>query len=104
MFKVILKYAIADIDGTLYKVGTRISHSNEEELSEKLHHSSCEEASEAQKDWRQRFKLAQEYALAALADPEIRALYESMSKQQGKSARGMAVADYLDGNNLLEKK
>ena len=29
---------------------------------------------------------------------------KSMSKQQGKRARGMAVADYLDGNNLLEKK
>jgi uncharacterized protein with von Willebrand factor type A (vWA) domain len=105
VFKVRLKYAIAEFDGTLYEVGTRVSHSNEEEeILEKPAYVFRGEASEAQKDWRQRFKLAQAYATAVLADTEIRALYEAMGRQQGKSVRGMAVSDYLNGNDLLAKK
>jgi hypothetical protein len=105
VFKVRLKYAIAEFGGVLYEVGTQVSHSNEEdEIFKKPTFSFHGKASEAQKDWRQRFKLAQAYAMAVLTDPELRALYESMGQGQGKGVRGMAVSDYLDGNNLFEKK
>ena len=105
MFKIRLKYAIPEIDGTLYEVGTTVSHSNEEdELPEKLHHSSCEEASEAQKAQRQRFTEARAYADTAMADPQICLLYQKRAAQENRNPHRVAMADYLLGINLLEKK
>jgi hypothetical protein len=60
--------------------------------------------SEAQKAHRQRFKLANEYAKAALADPDVRALYEELAAKEGKGAFATARSDYFKGKDLLSKK
>ena len=62
------------------------------------------EPSEAQKANRQRFHEAAKYAKAALADPDVRAIYEEMAAKQGTGAYAAARSDYFNGNNLLAKK
>jgi hypothetical protein len=59
--------------------------------------------SAAQKAHRERFAEASAYARAAIADPQIRAIYEQMSMERKNNKRpyDMAVSDYCDGNNLL---
>ena len=60
--------------------------------------------SEAQKQQRERFKLASAYAKAALADPEVRAIYEKKAAKARKSPWNMARSDYFKGKDLLAKK
>ena len=50
---------------------------------------------------RERFTLANAYAKAALADPELRAIYEKIAEEEGKGAFAAAKADYFKGNDLL---
>ena len=59
--------------------------------------------SEAQKENRLRFKDANTYAKAAMADPRIRARYQKIATKEGRRAYHVAVSDYLRGNNLLEE-
>ena len=59
--------------------------------------------SEAQQKQRRRFKEASVYAKAALADPQVRLLYEERAGREGKRAYYVALADYLQGNNLLAR-
>ena len=61
------------------------------------------EPSEAQKAQRERFKQANQYARAALADPATRAHYEKIAAQQGGSTFAAASTDYLQGKDLLSK-
>ena len=62
--------------------------------------------SPAQEAHRQRFKQAVVYARGAMADPEIRQIYENMAVQKKKNKRpfDMAVSDYFQGNDLLIQK
>ncbi|HLO17896.1 MAG TPA: hypothetical protein VK206_23910, partial [Anaerolineales bacterium] len=62
--------------------------------------------SAAQKEHRLRFKEAVAYARAAIADPEVRLVYEQMAaeKKQNKRPFDMAVSDYFRGNDLFRKK
>lgn len=62
--------------------------------------------SPAQIAQRERFAEASAYAKAAIADPEIRAIYERMSMERKSNKRpfDMAVSDYCEGNNLLGDK
>ena len=60
--------------------------------------------SEAQKAQRERLKLANAYATLALADTDLRAIYEEMAAQEGKDAHAMARTDYLRGNDLFSRK
>jgi hypothetical protein len=66
------------------------------------------EWSPAQKEHRQRLGEASKYASAAIADPELRAVYVQMATEQGKNPTrpfDMAVSDYFNsGNDLLWKK
>src|ERR1044071_7816303 len=62
------------------------------------------EWSEAQKAQRERFKLANAYAKAALADPELRAIYEKLAEEKGNGPFAAAKADYFQGNDRLAKK
>jgi hypothetical protein len=61
--------------------------------------------SDAQKAHRERFAEASAYARAALAKPEIRAIYEQMSivEKGNKRPYDMALKHYYNGNNLLGK-
>lgn len=58
----------------------------------------------AQKAQRERFKLASAYAKAALADPDVRAIYEERAAEVGQSAFALARTDYFDGKDFLSKK
>lgn len=62
--------------------------------------------SPAQIAQREHFAEASAYAKAAIADPEIRAIYERMSMERKSNKRPfeMAVSDYCEGNNLLGDK
>lgn len=60
--------------------------------------------SEAQKANRQRFRQAIAYARQAMADPEVRAHYELLGKKADRQAFRVAVSDFYEGKNLLEKK
>lgn len=62
--------------------------------------------SAAQIAHRERFAEARAYAKAAIADPQLRAMYEqvSMERKGNKRPHDMAVSDYLHGNNLLGDK
>jgi hypothetical protein len=59
--------------------------------------------SNAQKESRQRFKDASSYARAALADPQVRAIYEERAVQEHRIPYRVALSDYLKGNNLLPR-
>ena len=105
MRKVRLKYPIQEIGGTLYEVNLNRSYDQEEEgIIEKSPYQPSGEPSEAQVMQRQRFKLAAAYASVALVDPQLRAHYEVIAGQQGKSPRKVAFSDYMQGNNLFVKK
>jgi hypothetical protein len=64
--------------------------------------------SQDQKNHRRDFGEASKYASAALADPEIRAIYVQMAIEQNKNPRrpgDIASSDYYhNGNDLLWKK
>ena len=62
------------------------------------------EWSPAQQAHRERFKQASEYATAALADPEVRLIYEKRAAKSGKKPRNVAISDYFAGNDLLLKE
>ena len=59
--------------------------------------------SEAQKANRERFRQAIAYARTAMADPKIRAHYEKVGKKANRQAFRVAVSDFCEGKNLLEK-
>jgi hypothetical protein len=62
--------------------------------------------SPAQVAQRERFAEASAYASAVLSDPQIRPIYErrSMEKRGNKRPYDWALADYMDGNNLLGER
>jgi len=62
--------------------------------------------SPAQETHRERLAEASAYAKAAIADPQIRPIYEQMSMERKGNKRpyDMAVSDYFHGNNLLGNK
>ena len=59
--------------------------------------------SKAQREHRQRFKAANEYAKDALADPRRRAYYEERAALLKKTPHQLAVSDYFKDINLIEK-
>ena len=91
------------ISGTLGDFVFRRSKRGEVIISRRPRKSNAE-PSPAQKAQRERFKLANAYANAALADPDLRAIYEERAAKEQKSAFSLARTDYFDGKDLLSKK
>ena len=60
--------------------------------------------SPAQQDHRRRFQAAIAYARAAMADPDVHAVYEKQAVEGNRRPFQMAVSDYFKGNDLLSKK
>ena len=60
--------------------------------------------SPAQKEQRQRFKKAIAYANAAMANPDVRAVYERQAAEQNRQPYRVAVSDSLKGGDLLSGK
>ena len=103
MTKVRLKYAIPEIGETLHEV--RVSRFRLQDETENRSHHDFEpnsgKASEAQTVQRQRFKEAVAYAKAAMADPDMRAMYTSRAATENRIPFQLAFSDYLHGKVLL---
>lgn len=65
---------------------------------------SAVEWSPAQQDHRKRFQQAIAYAKAAMANPDVRAVYEKQAAQQNRKPFRVAVSDYFKGIDLLAGK
>ena len=60
--------------------------------------------SPAQEQHRQRFKRAIAYAKTAMANPDVRAVYEKRAAEKDNRPFQMAVSDYFKGIDLLSEK
>ena len=103
MAKITLNPMIQHISGRMGDVIYRISATGEQ-LITKVPDMSNVKWSKAQKEHRRRFKQAVAYAKAAMADPQVRPIYEQMAAEPHKRPYDMAVSDYFKGNDLLSKK
>jgi hypothetical protein len=103
MAKVKLNAKIKEIKGMLGDVVFRVSPSGKIIVSKRPDMSNVK-WSKAQKAQRQRFKQAAEYAKTALADPEVRAVYEKRAATEQRLPYRMALSDYFKGIDLLSKR
>jgi hypothetical protein len=62
------------------------------------------EWSDNQQEHRKQFKAANEYARAAMADPQVRVIYEEIASKQNRQPYRLAVSDYFKGKSLLTGK
>ena len=100
MAKAILHPWIKGIRGRLGGVVLRASRSGETIVSRSPDMSAVA-WSPAQEAHRRRFKGAIAYAKAAMADPDVRAVYEKQAAEKNRRPFQMAVSDYFKGNDLL---
>lgn len=103
MAKITLNPMLESLHGRLGGVVFRRSYSGKMTLI-KLANMSNVQWSEAQKAQRQRFKQANAYAKAAMAEPAVRAHYEQKARGLSKRPYYLAVSDYFKGNDLLAKR
>ena len=104
MKKIRLKDPVEEILEALDELDRKRSH--EEEIDGKQAPHTCSStvpASETKKAQRQLFKQAVAYARAALADPALRAYYETIAQRQGKRPWGLAFSDGMNGIDLLSE-
>jgi len=83
------------MDGIVYRVRYR------KQTGSKAPDMSKVKWSAAQKEHRKRFRLAVEYAHAAMADEQVHAMYVKEAKKKDKRPFDLAVSDYFKGRNLL---
>jgi hypothetical protein len=102
MTKVRYKPSIEHFQGTLYEVVFKLSPQGKPIVTKRPEMSNVE-WSEAQTKQRQRFKQANEYAKAAMADPDVCALYEEMAAKEHRQPYRLAFSDYFKGNDRLSK-
>jgi len=91
---------VAEIQGTLYDVVFKKSPSGKPIVTKKPDMSNVE-WSKAQRDHRDKFALASDYATAAKAEPGVWAAYQKRAKRLHKRPRDLAISDYFKGRNLL---
>jgi hypothetical protein len=103
MAKIKLDPLFAAISGTIGDFVFKKSRKGEAIVARRPKKSNAE-PSEAQKAQRERFKLANAYAKAAMADPDVRAFYEERAAEEGQGAFALARIDYFNGEDLLSKK
>jgi hypothetical protein len=102
MPKVILNPVVREIRGKMGGMVFRLTHTGKIIVTQSPDMSRVK-WSKAQKEHRQRFKRAVAYAKAAMADQQVRTVYEKMAAKKHKRPFDMAVSDYFKGNNLLTK-
>lgn len=103
MPKVILNPSIKEIRGAMQDFVFRTSPNGKTYLSKRPDMSNVK-WSTAQDEARQRFKEASRYAKAALADPQVRAVYEKRGAKEKRVPYRVALSDYLSGTDLLSSK
>ena len=94
---------IEEIHGTMYEVVFKRSPKGNMIVTKRPDMTNVE-WSEAQTTQRARFKQANDYAKAAMADPKVRAIYQKRGKRMNKSAYRLAFSDHFKGRDLLAKK
>jgi hypothetical protein len=103
MAKIKLNPLFDGISGTVGDVVFKKSRNGETIISKRPDMSRVK-WSDAQIAHRERFKQANAYANAMLADPDMRALYEERAAQEGKKPFDVARNDYLSGKDPLARK
>jgi len=101
MAKVKLNPMLEEVHGKLGNTVFRRSSTGETTLI-KLADMSNVEWSDAQQAHREKFKQANAYAKAAMAEPKVRLRYEQEAAKKNKRPFNLAVSDYFKGRNLLE--
>ena len=100
MAKVTLPSWITGIKGRLGDVVFRVSQNGETYITRSPDMSAVE-WSPAQQEHRQRFKAAIAYARAAMAHPDVRAIYEKRAAEGNRRPFQTAVSDFFKGVDLL---
>jgi hypothetical protein len=103
MAKIKLDPLFASISGTMGGFVFKKSRKGEAIVARRPQKSNTE-PSPAQKAQRERFKLANAYARAAVADPVLRAVYEEIAAEAGLSVFAAARADYFKGKDSIAWK
>jgi hypothetical protein len=99
MPKVILQPMMVQIRGTMYDMVFKLSPTGKMIVTKRPDMSKVK-WSPAQEAQRQRFRDAVACVKAALAEPEVRARYESRAREQHKRAWDLAMADHFKGRDL----
>ena len=103
MPRVRLSPVVEEIHGTLYDVVFKKSPKGNMIVTKRPDMSRVK-WSNAQKKQRQRMAKASKYAKAALADPQVRAIYEQRAAIEEKRPYYVALSDYFQGRDLLAKE
>ena len=103
MPKIILNPMIKEMRGTLGGIVYRTLPNGTVYISKRPDMSSVK-WSKAQRAQRERMKKANKYAKSAMADPDVRAIYEEMAAKAHRVPYRVALSDYLNGNDLLSRK
>ena len=103
MPKVRFKEMVVEIQGTMYDVVFKKSPRGKTIVTKKPDMSNVE-WSQAQEDHRKRMAKANDYAHAAMADPNVRAKYEKRAAKENRQPFRVAVSDYYKGKNLLARE
>ena len=93
---------IAEISGTLGDVVIKKSKVKGEAIVAKRPKKPRKPSKAQQAPW-DRITEAAAYAAAALADPELGAYYEAEAEKLDMQLPNVAIADYLNGKNLITK-
>jgi hypothetical protein len=102
MAKVKLNSPIAEISGTMGDFVFRKGKKPGEAILARRPRRTKKPSKALQAQW-DRFTAASDYATAASADPELAAYYQAEAAKQDLQPRNVAIADYLNGKNLLSK-
>lgn len=101
MPRVRFKPGIESLQGTLHDVVFKLSPQGKPIVTKRPDMSGVE-WSAAQTGQRQRFRQANDYAKAAMADPSVRAVYENMAAGTKRQPYRLAFSDYFKSRNLLD--
>ena len=102
MPKVRFKAMVVEIQGTMYDVVFKKSPKGKIIVTKRPDMSKVR-WSKAQKNQRTTFTLANDYAKAAMVDPDKRAVYEAAAVKQHRQPYRVAFSDYFKGQELLAK-
>jgi hypothetical protein len=102
MPKVRFKDIVVEIQGTMFDVVFKKSPTGKTIVTKKPDMSGVK-WSKAQKDHRKRMRQANKYAAAAMADPNVHAIYAEIAAKEHRQPYRVAVSDYYKGKNLLSK-
>src|ERR1051325_4111507 len=100
MAEVIFNSMVREIHGGLEDVVYRVSSTGKTYISKRPDMSGVK-WSRAQKAHRVRVGEANDYAHAAMADPDVRATYEERAAKENRLPYRLAFSDYFKGIDLL---